>query len=246
MVSLGDIFDNATETSGRKVSDDSIKENAEFQSNSGLEVRVTRTYDEVGLSNGRECLFCKERECRNYTLSQAYDIGAFQRHDGCGCIIEYTSAKGEKTVQTGKSGRSGWITVEEFRERVDYGLDGRKITPQERMINAAIEMQVRDKRSTTLADAIIDNHEALRYYSPKQLKERMERAGYKIEPLGSKSKHIPGIPFDQGGGYRVFFGGDGYLQYHPEGGRHKIAYWKISNGERRVHKYDLEGKEVFF
>lgn len=234
------------ETNSNKSLDDSIHRNAENANGAGLEVRVTRTYDGVGLSNGRVCQWCLDRCGDNMTLQEAYDKQAFQRHDGCGCIIEYVSARGERTYQTGKSSPQNWLSDKEFEKRVNYGLNDRQLTPQERIINAAIEMQARDKRSLTLVNAINDNHEALRYYTPDEMKQRLERAGYKVEPLGNRSKHVPGKPFNEGGGYRVIFGGDGYLQYHPAGGRHKIEYWKISNGERKVHKYDMAGKELFF
>lgn len=228
------------------MSDDALKYNAENASGVGLEVRVSRTYDGVGLSNGRVCQWCKDRECTDVTLSEAYRIGVFQRHDGCECIIEYVSTRGKRTYQTGKSGRTDWLSEEEFQKRVNYGIDNRKPTSLERIINAAIEMQMRDQKSLTLVNAIIDNHEALKYYTPSAMKQRLERAGFSIGPLGKRSKHVPGVLFENGGGYRVHFAGDGYIQYHPTGGLHKIAYWKINNGERGVHKYDLAGNEVFF
>ena len=236
----------AVTTMSQKVIDDSFRHNAENASGAGLEVRVSREYDGVGLSNGRLCYWCLSRCGVNMTLAEAKSKGAFERHNGCGCIIEYVSRKGLKSYQTGKSSQNDWLSEDEFQERVNYGLDERELTPQERVINAAIEMQARDGKSLTLVDAIIENHEALKYYTPEGMKRRLERAGYKVEPLGKRSKHVPDVPFEQGGGYRIHFRGDGYLQYHPEGGRHKVAYWKISNGERKVNKYDLEGQKVFF
>ena len=142
---INDELGNKVETSARKTVDDSIKFNAENANGSGLEVRVSREYDGVGLSNNRVCQWCLERQGNNMTLQEAYEKGAFQRHDGCGCLIEYTSKKGEKTYQTGKSGPNDWLSEEEFQKRVNYGLGGRTPTPQER-INAAIEMQVKDRR----------------------------------------------------------------------------------------------------
>ena len=237
---------DAVVSESMKIAADSLRRNAENATGAGLEVRVTREYDGVGLSNGRICHWCLSRCGVNMTLTEAESKGAFERHEGCGCIIEYISLKGLKSYQMGKSSPADWLSEEEFQKRVVHGLGDRALTPQERIINAAIEMQVRDKKSLTLVDAIIENHDALQYYTPEDMKRCLERAGYQVEPLGNRSKHVPNIPFEQGGGYRVHFGGDGYLQYHPAGGKHKIAYWKINNGERKIHKYDLEGREVFF
>lgn len=246
MSRLGDLCISTALTLSRKAIDDSLMHNAENVNRAGIEVRVTRVYDGVGLSNHRICEWCVSRCGVDMTLEEAKHKGAFQRHEGCGCEIEYTSKRGERTYQTGYSRSNNWLSEEEYQRRVNHGLAGRQLTPQERIINAAIEMQMRDKKSLTLVNAIIDNHEALQHYTPAGMKKRFERARYTVQPLGSRSKHVPNIPFEQGGGFRVHFGGDGYLQYHPAGGRHKIEYWKINNGERKVHKYDMEGREVFF
>lgn len=117
---------------------------------------------------------------------------------------------------------------------------------QAKHIQDAIENQIQEKRSDELVDNIIENHEGLKHFSPEQLKETLEKAGFDVKPLGRRSKHIPNVPFEEGGGYNTHFGGDGYLQYHPAGGRHKIPYWKIVNGKRGKHWYDTEGNEYFF
>lgn len=39
------------------------------------------------------------------------------------------------------------------------------------------------------------------------------------------------------------FGGDAYFQYHPkEGSHHGDAYWKIGNGEKGTHRYEMDGR----
>ena len=110
------------EVSPRKAVDETTKTNASIAESVGLEVRVTRIYDGVGVNHGKsECEWCKERCGENMTLEEAYRIGAFQRHPGCGCIIEYTSKKGDKTVQTGKY--TGWNFADEFEKRKNIGLN---------------------------------------------------------------------------------------------------------------------------
>ncbi len=122
------VIENLITTDSVKTVDDSVKNNADFADKAGLEIRVTRVYDGVGLSNGRVCQWCKDRECKNVTLDEAYRIGAFQRHPGCECEIEYTSSKGITTVQTRSGGRKSWVEVDsapssykEFRLKEETG-----------------------------------------------------------------------------------------------------------------------------
>lgn len=117
------LSDSLLENAVRKVADDSIRENASNADRAGLEVRVTRTYDGIGLSSGRECQWCLERECDNVTLQEAYSIGAFQRHPGCGCEISYTNVKGETRIQSWAGGRESWIKEENLERRKQYGIE---------------------------------------------------------------------------------------------------------------------------
>ena len=50
-------------------------------------------------------------------------------------------------------------------------------------------------------------------------------------------------PFEEGGGYKINFGGDAIFQYHPaEKSHHGGAYWKIHQGKVE-HRYDMAGNE---
>jgi len=80
-------------------------------------------------------------------------------------------------------------------------------------------------------------------YTPKGLKASLEKAGYEVKPLGRGGLH--GITFEDGGGFKVNFGGDGILQYHPEkGSHHGGAYYKTSTGAQGVKWYNLKGEEL--
>lgn len=97
-------------TFARQVVDDSQKANARQHHRSGLSVKVEREYDGVGLHDGTDaCEWCIER-AGTWDYQKALDNGVFERHEGCGCIITYTSAKGEVTV--GESKYSGWRVVD--------------------------------------------------------------------------------------------------------------------------------------
>ncbi|MBQ6240881.1 MAG: hypothetical protein IJK56_11075 [Firmicutes bacterium] len=242
---IDNVIENLITTDSAKIVDDSLKGNAEFADRAGLEIRVTRVYDGVGLSRGRVCQWCKDRECRNATLQEAYDIGAFQRHPGCECIIEYTSTKGTKSVQTRSGGRDSWVSRFDLERRKEYGTKKDPVTPGERIIAAAVQQQLKVNGNGLLAESIIDNHEALKNISPAEMKTMLEIAGYDIQPLGNKSDHFRNIQYEDGGGYRVSFR-SGHLRYHPEGGLHRIAYWTVSSGKRGKHQYGMDGKEVDF
>lgn len=107
------------QTANYKVVDNFIKENAKFKVESGLEARVTRTYDGVGLHKGKDaCQWCIAREGTDIPYTQALAMGMFERHNGCGCEIEYTSARGVTTYQNGKGGRGSWHNEEERSQRI--------------------------------------------------------------------------------------------------------------------------------
>lgn len=99
--------------------------------------------------------------------------------------------------------------------------------------------------SDEVVDAIINNHEALADFTPETMKKMLTDLGYDVKPL-NKSAYLKGIPFEEGGGYRVSFGGDGYFQYHPEKGSHheNEAYWRVSNGKKGDNRYDLAGNKL--
>ena len=81
----------------RSAVDESIRANAEFQNDSGMKVTVTRTYDDVGLNDGKTpCQWCLDRCGEDVPYSEAFSRGMFERHEGCGCIIDIKSAKGSK------------------------------------------------------------------------------------------------------------------------------------------------------
>ena len=82
------------ENASRKVVDESMRVNAEAQSRAGLEVTVTRIYDGVGLRDGTQvCEWCLERCGTDMPFQEAFDKGAFERHEGCGCDIFYRTSK---------------------------------------------------------------------------------------------------------------------------------------------------------
>jgi hypothetical protein len=101
------------------------------------------------------------------------------------------------------------------------------------------------KSSENIVGAIIDNHKSLAEFTPKEMKSFLEANGYKTKPLGSRSS-LKGIPFEQGGGYRVNFCDDGYFMYHPKTKSHhnNKPYWRASCGKKGDNRYDMEGNRI--
>lgn len=101
----------------RKATDDTIKANAKLHNDAGLEVKIEREYDGVGLHDGTDtCDWCLQR-AGTWTYDKARANGVFERHEGCGCIIDYTSKKGVRTRQESKY--SGWDEVQEREQRIE-------------------------------------------------------------------------------------------------------------------------------
>lgn len=87
------------------VVDDSIRVNAAAATNLGLAVHITRTYDDVGLHNGKDvCQWCMDRVGDWTDYGEALRAGAFERHPGCGCMIEYHVGK----THTWQNRAGGW------------------------------------------------------------------------------------------------------------------------------------------
>lgn len=94
------------------IMDSHVKANAEFQSKAGLNVRVEREYDGVGLHDGTDvCEFCTRR-AGSWTYDKAMSVGAFERHENCGCTIDYVTKKGVVQRQT------NWRN-NEWQDRID-------------------------------------------------------------------------------------------------------------------------------
>lgn len=85
---------NLVAHAGMTVVDTSIDTNAEAAANMGLETHIVRTYDGVGLHDGKDpCKWCMDRAGDWTDYKSAYDAGCFERHPGCGCRIDYHVGK---------------------------------------------------------------------------------------------------------------------------------------------------------
>lgn len=199
------------------VVDAAIKANADFQYKSGLSPKIKR------ISTGKCCEWCNKL-VGVYDYEKVSDTGndVFRRHKYCRCFVEYVPGNGIKqnvhTKEWSKSYKSDKIKAREKEERI--------------------------KRENNLGfvEKIASHPKMLQAYTPKRLKELFEKDGCDVKPLNRGS--LKGKSFEEGGGFKVNFGGDGILQYHPEKkSHHNGAYYKISTGRGGTKRYDLKGNE---
>lgn len=251
----------SAERFARETVDNSVKKNAEFQSKAGLSPKIIR-------SGGSSC--CEW--CSGLTGKYNYpDVPkeVYARHNNCTCTVEYEPSKGNRQNVHTKSWRSvdesdrieerkstGTVTSDQAK-KIEYrksqlvspvsgdniGVSLRTKTPEQRVFEATLSEQLLDTRRTEkLYECIVANSAIFKSYTPESMKSLLESKGYDVKPLGRGN--LKGITFENGGGYRINFGGNGILQYHPENrSHHGGAYWKIksSRGEKR---YRLDGTEI--
>ena len=131
-----------------------------------------------------------------------------------------------------------WQEKINYMRRGKYDAD-KKEQRQQAIENALAEQLNNTTDSSRLTDAIINNHEGLALFTPEGMRTAIEQTGYEVKPLGRGG--LKGVSFEDGGGYRINYGGDGIFQYHPEkGSHHGGAYWKVKNGEKEA-RYDMDG-----
>jgi len=89
-------------------------------------------------------------------------------------------------------------------------------------------------------DDLLANPQLLGQLTPDQWFAYLRKAGSNPQPLGRGSTQ--GLPFEQGGGFRVNWGGDRILQYHPGSVHHGgVPYYKLSSGITGTNRYDILG-----
>ncbi|MDR5002780.1 hypothetical protein [Brevibacillus parabrevis] len=92
-------------------------------------------------------------------------------------------------------------------------------------------------------DDILNDPSKLKGIEPDDLHKYLIDNGYNPQPLSNGS--LKGKTFEDGGGFKVNWGGDRILQYHP-GSRHHgdIPYFKLSSGKTGTQRYDMQGNLI--
>lgn len=111
----------------QKYADDSERKSASFANDSGLEVLVSREYDDVGVhttdkGGGQPCQWCLDRCGTDVPYQEAYDRGMFERHPGCGCIITYKTKRGVFRQGKGDWEHNQWAeeSERESNSRIEF------------------------------------------------------------------------------------------------------------------------------
>ena len=103
-----DYVRNLVKNNALGVVDDTIRINSEASENVGLYVHIVRTYDDIGLHNGKDvCQWCMDRQGEWDNYQEALAAGAFERHPGCGCLIDYHVGK----THTWSNTKGAWNDV---------------------------------------------------------------------------------------------------------------------------------------
>ncbi len=146
---------------------------------------------------------------------------------------------------TGKSVTiPGYMTYKEWYEK--YVSGNPQALENEKRIKQGKRVEKPGKSDTIKASGLLselaESPERFASYTPDSLKAELESAGFEVKPLSRGS--FKGVSFENGGGYKVNFAGNGLLQYHPEShSHHGGAYYKISTAEGGTHRYELDGTE---
>lgn len=227
---------------GQAIVDDTVRVNINFHGKAGLKPKVVRT-------SANPCQWCDKLQGVYEYPDVPKDV--YRRHRYCRCLVTYEEGdKRPENVHTKK-----FATPEELAHRKTIGLETPLRKDPEKIINnignienfkrgAIIELRsaLNKTNNYEIYNAIINNSKIFAGLSPEAIKSELERAGLKIKPLSKGS--LKGMSFDNGGGFKVNFGEDGVLLYHPASrSHHGGAYYKISSG-RGVKRYDLEGREI--
>lgn len=200
----------------QSIVDDTAKENITFHAQAGLKPKIIRR------SVGNCCDWCSKLAGEYSYPEVPKDV--YRRHKNCRCIVEYYPGDGKRQNVHSKK----W-TDPDKEDKIN--------------IRKAIGLYEKITTDNGLAGKIINRPSMLNTYKPKELKLELEKAGYEVKPLGRGN--YKNISFEQGGGYRVNFGGDSIIQYHPEKrSRHGSEYYKIGNGKIGIKRYNMKGEEI--
>ena len=116
------VIENTFISASQNYVDEIGRRSAKFMDESGINVLVSREYDDVGVhttdkGGGDVCQWCLDRCGTDVPYDEAYEMGMFERHPGCGCIITYTTKRGVVIQGKGDWETNRWINLREDKER---------------------------------------------------------------------------------------------------------------------------------
>lgn len=151
-------------------------------------------------------------------LEDAADIAKMAEKTGN--VAETAKEAGKIAEKAGKTGKSAGELGKYVDEAIESGTN-----------------------SINSLDDLLTNPNKLSGVSGEELYNYLVKNGYDVKPLNRGS--FKDIPFEEGGGFKVNWGGDRILQYHPENlSHHGGAYFKISSGETGTIRIGLDGNLI--
>lgn len=135
-----------------------------------------------------------------------------------------------------------WNEKVNAMRRENYAANKDKINAQKREAYAKRKNVLTDEQKGFILK-LEDSPKMLGETSPSELKAHLEELGFETKPLSRGS--LKDIPFKDGGGYKINYSGDGYIQFHPEtNSHHEGAYYKLSSAKNGTKRYNMEGDEI--
>lgn len=201
---------------------------------------------------GDTCAFCITLASRGWqTTSRKMLKGAHAEHIHANCDCQFavrfdkkSGVKGydpDKYLEMYKSaeGRSSAEKMKSLRKQLE---DRDKINAQKRDAYSNKKYALTEKQSHFIME--LENiPSVISRRNPSELKDYLNEIGFEIKPLSRGS--LKNVNFEDGGGYKVNYSGDGYIQYHPSTDRHhKGAYYKVSSAKNGTHRYNINGEEI--
>ena len=116
------VMENTFISASQNYVDEIGRRSAKFMDESGINVLVSREYDDVGVhttdkGGGDVCQWCLDRCGTDVPYDEAYEMGMFERHPGCGCIITYATKRRAVIQGKGDWETNRWINLREDKER---------------------------------------------------------------------------------------------------------------------------------
>ena len=150
----------------------------------------------------------------------------------CGCSTTYRIADIQRSELEVRHALSREMAAERRRERVARVED---------MKYTRLQQQMQVENAINNLDDLFENPHILGMATPDEWYRRLKEGGHNVKPLSGGN--FKGVSYEQGGGFKINWGGDRIFQYHPPGRTHhgKDAYYKIGNGVFGLKWYNLDG-----
>ena len=189
------------------------------------------------IPHGDTCAFCITLASRGWQyMSKKALKNGHAEHIHAHCDCEYA------VRFDGRSSVAGYDPEKYLRiyEGMPGDTPGDKINSLRRMINGKNPLTI---DQVDFIMKLEDDSKILGQRTPAGWKDFLDDLGFETKPLGAGS--LKGIRFEDGGGYRINYRGDGYLQYHPPGTHHGDAYYKRSSARDGTKRFNLDGSEKY-